>query len=304
METNTISGPNHTPETTSDENLQELLLLSQTLADGQKSFSEIDKHKMPYEQKLDHVDNMKDYINQALANLAFNIIHATQKINDGLNKQTEDIESISRQVKEIDLELDIKKEMRNRVTIGELTTTKTKPWRSFIKVVDDHTSNWKKPKPKFNRKALDFTMLENVGVLGVKSSVGNKHPRKLSRTLSMESTASYNSVRGSTLLRHGEESRHVVGTLKRPALPVVRQPRAGGHNISIRLSTLPPMPDFDDMFTRQESIIEEETDTITQKEEVTEVDDEDGDKFDDALTGPDVSEEFDISTLPPPPPTP
>ena len=80
METNTISGPNHTPETTSDENLQELLLLSQTLADGQKSFSEIDKHKMPYEQKLDHVDNMKDYINQALANLAFNIIHATQKV--------------------------------------------------------------------------------------------------------------------------------------------------------------------------------------------------------------------------------
>ena len=39
----------------------------------------------------------------------------------------------------------------------------------------------------------------------------------------------------------------------------MRQPRAGGHNISIRLSTLPPMPDFDDMFTRQESIIEEET---------------------------------------------
>ena len=91
--------------------------------------------------------------------LVFLYCQLTFKINDGLNKQTEDIESISRQVKEIDLELDIKKEMRNRVTIGELTTTKTKPWRSFIKVVDDHTSNWKKPKPKFNRKALDFTML-------------------------------------------------------------------------------------------------------------------------------------------------
>ena len=64
------------------------------------------------------------------------------QIDDGLRLQTDDIEMLGKQVKEISVELDIKKEMRNRVTMGELTITKRKPWRNIIKIVDDPLSEW------------------------------------------------------------------------------------------------------------------------------------------------------------------
>ena len=71
----------------------------------------------------------------------------------------EDIERLGKQVKEISVELDIKKEMRNRVTLGELTIIKRKPWRNIIKIVDNPLSQWKKPQYKYRRQAVDFTML-------------------------------------------------------------------------------------------------------------------------------------------------
>ena len=71
----------------------------------------------------------------------------------------DDIDLLLKQSKEISVELDIKKEMRNRVTLGELTIIKRRPWRNIIKIVDDPLSEWKKPQFKYRRQALDFTML-------------------------------------------------------------------------------------------------------------------------------------------------
>ena len=73
--------------------------------------------------------------------------------------QVEDIESINRQVGELSIQMDIKKEMRNRATIGELTVVKRRPWRSTIKIVDDPMSPWKRPRQKYTRQALDYTSL-------------------------------------------------------------------------------------------------------------------------------------------------
>ena len=73
--------------------------------------------------------------------------------------QMDDLELVGKQVKEISVELDIKKEMRNRVTLGELTIIKRKPWRNIIKIVDNPLSDWKKPQLKYRRQALDFTIL-------------------------------------------------------------------------------------------------------------------------------------------------
>ena len=36
--------------------------------------------------KLEHLEDMKDYINNALANLAYGITHATQKVTSILNE--------------------------------------------------------------------------------------------------------------------------------------------------------------------------------------------------------------------------
>ena len=73
--------------------------------------------------------------------------------------QAEDIESINRQVSELSIQMDIKKEMRNRATVGELTVVKRRPWRSTIKIVDDPLSPWKRPRQKYTRQALDYTIL-------------------------------------------------------------------------------------------------------------------------------------------------
>ena len=81
------------------------------------------------------------------------------QIDDGLRLQSDDIENVGKQVKEISVELDIKKEMKNRVTLGELTVIKRKPWRNIIKVVDNPNSDWKKPRGRYRREALDFTIL-------------------------------------------------------------------------------------------------------------------------------------------------
>ena len=76
--------------------------------------------------------------------------------------QTEDIENLSGRVAELTAELDIKKEMRNRASIGELTVVKKTPWRSTIKIVDDPQSPWKQPRHKFRRQALDYTILGTI----------------------------------------------------------------------------------------------------------------------------------------------
>ena len=76
--------------------------------------------------------------------------------------QTEDIENLSGRVAELTAELDIKKEMRNRASIGELSVVKKTPWRSTIKIVDDPQSPWKQPRHKFRRQALDYTILGTI----------------------------------------------------------------------------------------------------------------------------------------------
>ena len=77
---------------------------------------------------------MKEYIEQALANIAYSITHATQKvdiciletilmplycvqIDDGLRMQSEDLDTAAARVMELAAELDIKQEMRNRATV-------------------------------------------------------------------------------------------------------------------------------------------------------------------------------------------
>ena len=85
---------------------------------------------------LEQVGEMKEYIEQALANIAYSITHATQKvetggwvpqspcqyllcvqIDDGLRMQSEDLDTAAARVAELAAELDIKQEMRNRATV-------------------------------------------------------------------------------------------------------------------------------------------------------------------------------------------
>ena len=82
--------------------------------------------------------------------------------------QTEDITNMSRRVREMSVELDIKNEKRNRATISELHVPRTMEWSS-IKIVDDPSSKWKNPRSKYRRQALDYSLLDHVGVLGPKS---------------------------------------------------------------------------------------------------------------------------------------
>ena len=91
--------------------------------------------------------------------LLYYICFCFVQIDDGLRLQVDDIDNLGKQVKEISVELDIKKEMRNRVTLGELTIIKRKPWRNIIKIVDNPLSEWKKPQFKYRRQALDLTLL-------------------------------------------------------------------------------------------------------------------------------------------------
>ena len=85
------------------------------------------------------------------------------QIDDGLRLQVDDIENLGKQVKEISVTLDIKKEKRNRVSLGELTVMKRRPLRSVIKVVDNPHSDWKKPRARYRRQGLDYTVLGERG---------------------------------------------------------------------------------------------------------------------------------------------
>ena len=108
------------------------------------------------------ISSLKEYLGTALQNIAYSLTLATQKIDDGLRLQCDDIENLNKEVKEISVTLDIKKERRNRVTLGELTVMKRRPSRSLIKVVDDPLSDWKKPRGRYRRQGLDYTVLGEV----------------------------------------------------------------------------------------------------------------------------------------------
>ena len=124
--------------------------------------------------------------------------------------QTEDIENLSSRVAELTAELNIKKEMRNRVSIGELTVVKRKPWRSTIKIVDDPQSPWKMPRQKFRRQALDYTILgkififdpfdqshhpDHIGILGANSDGTREVDARTARRSRVLSVGSRDSLR-------------------------------------------------------------------------------------------------------------
>ena len=95
--------------------------------------------------------------------------------------QVEDVKNIERQVREIRTDLDIKNEKRNRATISELHVPRTRDW-STIKIVEDPGSKWKLPRSKYRRQALDFSLLDHLGVLGAKPD--NDQNGNARRTLS------------------------------------------------------------------------------------------------------------------------
>ena len=126
--------------------------------------------------------------------------------------QTDDIENLSGRVAELTEELDIKKEMKNRVSIGELSVVKRKPWRSTIKIVDDTQSPWKMPRQKFRRQALDYTILgiiqlymldllmnfvapDHIGVIGANSDGSKEVDTRTARRSRVLSVGSRDSLR-------------------------------------------------------------------------------------------------------------
>ena len=140
--------------------------------------------------------------------------------------QVEDIERLGRHVKEISLQTEMKKEMKDRLTMGELSTPKKQPSWSTIRVVDDPHSHWKTPPPKFRRQELDFTILDHVGIVGLKSG-SNLAPedqqKRTSRALSIDSRQ-YRNTMSRSASRPAEEGRN-MGTLKRAAMPMLSKPK-------------------------------------------------------------------------------
>ena len=92
-------------------------------------------------------------------------------------------------VKELTVELDIKSEMRSRVSMGQLTCVTQKPDHSLTRIVDDHQSKWKRAQPRYRRQAVDYKRLGNVGVLGVKQD--NNRSRRPSSNLSVRTGRIY-----------------------------------------------------------------------------------------------------------------
>ena len=154
--------------------------------------------------------------------------------------QTDDIENLSGRVAELTAELDIKKEMKNRVSIGELSVVKRKPWRSTIKIVDDPQSPWKMPRQKFRRQALDYTILgiiqlymldllmnfvapDHIGVIGANSD-GSKEvdtrTARRSRVLSVGSRDSLRLREGSQIINHNSISSGLVPSLSSRGMKV------------------------------------------------------------------------------------
>ena len=133
--------------------------------------------------------------------------------------QIEDVDNIARQLKEISLQVEMKKERKNRLGMGELSSLKKKPNWSVIKSVDDPNSHWKKPAARYRRQALDFKILDHVGITGVDCSKGtDDQNRRTSRSLSIGSQQFRNTMTRS-VSSQAEQGRN-MGTLKRAAMPM------------------------------------------------------------------------------------
>lgn len=210
------------------EHLKDMKQLKLHLSDVTSIFRQ-GSRDLNQEEKREKVQEMKEYLEQALASLAFSTTHATQKIDDGLKMQIEDVDHLGRQVKEIALQTEMKKEMKNRLTMGDLSTPKKVPSRSTIKVVDDPHSHWKIPPPRFRRQELDYKILDHVGITGIMTD-SNKSTddqrQRTSRALSIGSQQFRNTLTR-TASKRTEEGRH-MGTLKRAAMPVLTKPKVKG----------------------------------------------------------------------------
>lgn len=166
--------------------------------------------------KIENMKTMQEYVTTALQNLAYSLTLATQKIDDGLRLQMDDIDLLLKQAKEISVELDIKKEMRNRVTLGELTIIKRKPWRNIIKIVDHPLSDWKKPQLKYRRQALDFTLLDHVGVIGLRKEEADNNYRRGSIGSRASSLNPDETRQGLSTLKRGKLNRKLIATKTGP----------------------------------------------------------------------------------------
>merc|ERR1719192_92060 len=108
------------------------------------------------------------------------IIQPTNKIDDGLKLQCDDLDRLGSAVGELAIQLEMKREKKSRKIMSKLAQEKKEaPW-STIAVVDDPESPWKKVQPKYHRTPIDFTVLDDVGIIGAGSNSGKAGGRSRS----------------------------------------------------------------------------------------------------------------------------
>lgn len=174
------------------------------------------------EAKVEKVEQMKDYIHQSLAYIAYTTTLATQKIDDGLKLQCDDLDRLGSAIGELGIQLEMKRERKSREIMSKLAQRKEEvPW-STIAVIEDPDSPWKKVPPKYHRTPIDFTILDDVGLIGAGSSSktgnlgGRSHSIRSDRRTSVSTLSNTSSRFSGTTARRAKP----VGQPQRVARPV------------------------------------------------------------------------------------
>lgn len=200
------------------DNLDAIRQLGAQLTEDSEGYRQ-ERQELSFEQRPKQMEDMKDYIQGQLSNLAYYITEATQKIEEGLRLTGEDCAALGRQLRETELQAEMKVELKNRLGLAELTRPRLPPQQSSIKIVDDPTSRWKTPPAKYRRQELDLTVLDHLGLTGLSAGreVG-EGGRRLSRSYSIDSTysglARQMSVQSGTMAAGSTAS--YTGTMKGP----------------------------------------------------------------------------------------
>jgi len=147
------------------------------LQESSSYYRQEDQPGLQREGKVEKVEQMKDYIHQSLAYIAYTTTIATQKIDEGLKLQCDDLDRLGSAIGEIGIQA---------------------PW-STIAVIEDPDSPWKKVPPKYHRTPIDFTILDDVGLIGAGSASkpigGRSHSIRSDRRTSVSTTLSHTSSR-------------------------------------------------------------------------------------------------------------
>jgi len=164
------------------------------LQESSSYYRQEDQPGLQREGKVEKVEQMKDYIHQSLAYIAYTTTIATQKIDEGLKLQCDDLDRLGSAIGEMGIQLEMKREKKSRVIMSKLAQHREEaPW-STIAVIEDPDSPWKKVPPKYHRTPIDFTILDDVGLIGAGSASkpvgGRSHSIRSDRRTSVSTTLS------------------------------------------------------------------------------------------------------------------